>query len=83
MRTALLPLYRDNERMDITSERYTPALHGSGWAGVARESAAASGWPTSCAYDFRLNVTSRVTDGYKPIHRSQYDKHITLLLPSP
>lgn len=77
---SLNALYGDNQWMGITGESYDPGVHGSGWAGVDGVSTLASGWPISCAYNFRLSVTSRVTDGYRHIHHTEYNKHITLLL---
>ena len=83
----LRALWGNNKSANIASDSYTPP---SPWHGPLDTIVPAPPWhatvggdPTSrrCAHTFYLTVWDRVINGYRYIHRSQYHRSITLLLP--
>lgn len=72
--------YGDNQSFTITSESYV-SVPSREWGGVADLDVDHSDWPTTCAYQFRLQGWTRTTDGYKYLQYKEYNKHITILLP--
>jgi hypothetical protein len=89
---ALVALYGDNRsdpRGPIASDNYSHHISPSRmWPGVSSLTvpAAPGLWraPVSCAYQFRLTVYDRTTNGYTAnIHWAEYDKHLTILMAGP
>lgn len=90
---SLAALWGDNRSTTVDGDSY--AAHTSPsrkWAGVNSgvvPMVAASPWhatpgdPTStrCAHTFRLSAWSRVIDGYNRLHRAEYHKSVTIMLP--
>lgn len=83
-------LWGDNKSMLIDSGSYTPPPTGVKWYGKSGEvvpltpkDLEVAGDITSiqCAHTFYLRVWDRVINGYNPIHRSNYHKSITLMIP--
>lgn len=83
----LKALWGDNKAAVIDSDSYTPP---GSWSGILNAVVPSPPWhttvpgdPTSrqCAHTFYLRVWDRVIDGYNYIHRSDYHKSITIMLP--
>lgn len=86
---SLSALWGENKSAAIASDTYSPTPSKQ-WPGINNALVPAAPWaatvpgdPTSrrCAHTFYLTAWDRVIDGYSYIHRQQYHKSITLLLP--
>ncbi|MDY7081602.1 MAG: hypothetical protein SXQ77_04150, partial [Halobacteria archaeon] len=88
----LTTVWGDNKSAHVTSDTYEPPRSGVTWNGIVNQevppasspwSATVSGDPTSrrCARTFYLRVWDRTINGEHYIHRSDYHKSITLMLP--
>ena len=95
---SLIALWGDNQSKPVDSDSYSPShvTPTKLWAGISgivpihpppppRWDASASSDPyysTHCAHTFRLGVWDRVINGWYYLHYSEYDKSITIWVPS-
>lgn len=86
----LRTLWGDNESETIDTDTYSNHSSSRTWTGID-ESRQPSGWfdvseeckqgASQCAHTLYLTVWDRTVDGHHHIHRSQYHKSITIMLP--
>ena len=91
-RYSLAAHFGSNESIPIYSDNYSNHVDEDGpnlWGGVQDfviPSEDEEPWrpDESCAYQFRLSVRSRTTNGYsRRIHYNEYNEHVTILLGEP
>lgn len=89
MSWSLSALWGDNKSAQVTSGSYVPNSTRQ-WKGVLSGTLPSPAWHATvsgdatsrrCAHTFYLSVWDRVIDGYNYLHRADYHKSITIMLP--
>jgi hypothetical protein len=75
-------LWGQDQSGNITSDTYVPAHSGStSWQGSASATTAVWHPPITCAYQFRVSASGRVTNGYGAIQWSSTFRNVTITVP--
>jgi hypothetical protein len=76
--------YGDNQSETIVSDSYSAHMNPDHlWSGVVNALVPATEWvpPISCAYQFRVSASPRVTNGYSYLGGVQFNRHVTIIKP--